>query len=76
MQTVKAMQALVASGKVRTWGVSNWQVRDLEQMHDAYGFYPAINQSAFNVQSAAPARCARNCDPNDPNTNPTRAPQL
>jgi diketogulonate reductase-like aldo/keto reductase len=44
LDTVKAMEALVAAGKIRTWGVSNWQVRDLQQMHDAYGYYPAINQ--------------------------------
>jgi diketogulonate reductase-like aldo/keto reductase len=44
MDTVRAMEALVRAGKARTWGVSNWQVRDLQQMHDAYGFYPAINQ--------------------------------
>ena len=44
MQTVQAMEALRAAGLIRVWGVSNWQVRDLEQMHDRYGFYPAINQ--------------------------------
>jgi diketogulonate reductase-like aldo/keto reductase len=27
MQTVPAMQAIVAAGYARTWGVSNWQVR-------------------------------------------------
>ena len=44
MQTVLAMEAIVKAGLARTWGVSNWQVRDLEQMYDMYGFYPAINQ--------------------------------
>jgi hypothetical protein len=44
MDVVQAMEALVASGKVRTWGVSNWQVRDLEQMYAKYGYYPALNQ--------------------------------
>ena len=49
MQTVQAMEKLVAGGKVRTWGVSNWQVRDLQQMHDVYGYYPAINQIEYHV---------------------------
>jgi diketogulonate reductase-like aldo/keto reductase len=44
MDTVKAMEALVAAGKIRTWGVSNWQVRDLQQMFDVYGYYPPLNQ--------------------------------
>ena len=48
MQTVQAMEKLVAAGKARTWGVSNWQVRDLQQMFDAYGYFPAINQIEFH----------------------------
>ena len=30
--------------------------------------------SAFNAYNAAPARCARNCNPNDPNTQPYTRP--
>ena len=37
LQTVQAYEAIVAQGLARTWGVSNWQVRDLEQMYAAYG---------------------------------------
>jgi diketogulonate reductase-like aldo/keto reductase len=48
MDTVQAMEKLVATGKARTWGVSNWQVRDLQQMFDLYGYYPAINQIEFH----------------------------
>ena len=29
---------------------------------------PKIFRCTFNAHNAAPARCARNCDPNDPNT--------
>ena len=29
----------------------------------------------FNAHNAAPARCARNCDPNYPKPDPTRAPR-
>ena len=48
MQTVVAMQAIVAAGYARSWGVSNWEVRDLQQMYDVYGFYPAVNQIEFH----------------------------
>ena len=44
LDTVLAFEALRKAGKIRTWGVSNWQVRDLQQMYDVYGFYPALNQ--------------------------------
>jgi len=53
LDTVVAMEKLVAAGLARTWGVSNWQIRDLEQMHDVYGFYPAINQ----IECVRGARC-------------------
>ena len=33
MQTVIAMEALLKAGSIKSWGVSNWQVRDLEQMY-------------------------------------------
>jgi diketogulonate reductase-like aldo/keto reductase len=49
MQTVVAMEAIVKAGLARTWGVSNWQVRDFEQMFDTYGFYPAINQIEYVI---------------------------
>ena len=52
LQTVQAYEAIVAQGLARTWGVSNWQVRDLEQMYAAYGYYPAINQ----IECAFPSR--------------------
>jgi len=48
MITVKAMEALVSQGLIKTWGVSNWQVRDFEQMYDMYGYYPAINQIEYH----------------------------
>ena len=48
LQTVQAMEAIVKAGFARTWGVSNWQVRDLEQMYAAYGYYPAINQIEYH----------------------------
>ena len=44
LDTVLAFEALRTAGLIRTWGVSNWEVRDLQQMYDVYGFYPSINQ--------------------------------
>jgi 2,5-diketo-D-gluconate reductase A len=44
MQTVVAMEAMRAAGYIRSWGVSNWEIRDLQQMYDMYGYYPSINQ--------------------------------
>ena len=44
LDTVVAFEALRAAGLIKAWGVSNWQVRDLQQMYDVYGYYPAINQ--------------------------------
>jgi len=44
IQTIQAFESLRAQGLVRTWGVSNWEIRDLQQAYDVYGFYPPINQ--------------------------------
>ena len=44
--TVEAMRALVAAGKVRHWGVSNFDVDDLQELADAAG--PAGQGCASN----------------------------
>ena len=44
LQVIPALQALKSQGLIKQWGVSNWNVRDLTQAYDAYGFYPPINQ--------------------------------
>lgn len=44
LQTVQAFEAMRAQGYIRAWGVSNWNVRDLQQMKAVYGYYPPINQ--------------------------------
>lgn len=48
LQTVVAFEAMRAAGLIRAWGVSNWNVRDLQQMYDAVGYYPPINQIEFH----------------------------
>jgi diketogulonate reductase-like aldo/keto reductase len=39
--TFRAMQALVGAGVARAIAVSNWQQRDLQQVHDATGAWPS-----------------------------------
>ena len=41
LQTFLAFQQLASAGTVRSVAVSNWQVRDLEQVYNATGLYPA-----------------------------------
>lgn len=44
MEAWGALKALKAAGKARAIGVSNWDIRDLQQLFDRYGEYPAVNQ--------------------------------
>ena len=32
MQTVQAFEDMRAAGLIKAWGVSNWEIRDLEQV--------------------------------------------
>jgi 2,5-diketo-D-gluconate reductase A len=48
MDTIQAFEDMRAAGFIRAWGVSNWQERDLQQMFDAVGYFPAINQIEFH----------------------------
>lgn len=44
----KQMEALVAAGLVRTIGVSNWRVSDLEQVIPTATITPAVNQVEYH----------------------------
>lgn len=44
VDTFKAFQQLRKEGKARAIGVSNFEVRELEQVFNATGEYPAVNQ--------------------------------
>ncbi len=48
LDTIQAYEAMRQQGLIKQWGVSNWQVRDLQQMYDAVGYYPSINQIEFH----------------------------
>ena len=48
-ETVEAMEELLRAGKIRTWGVSNFDVADMEQLLRAGGAAVATNQVLYNL---------------------------
>jgi diketogulonate reductase-like aldo/keto reductase len=53
-ETVAAFQALVASGKIRAWGVSNFDVDDLEEVASIAGAgLPVCNQVLYHPKERA-----------------------
>lgn len=53
-ETVAAFEQLVASGKIRSWGVSNFDVDDLEElMHVAGAGKVACNQVLYHLKERA-----------------------
>jgi diketogulonate reductase-like aldo/keto reductase len=48
-ETVEGMEALVAAGKIRRWGVSNLDRADMEELFRAGGEACATNQILYNV---------------------------
>ncbi|WP_344706466.1 aldo/keto reductase [Sphingomonas swuensis] len=48
-ETVEAMQALKAAGKIRHWGVSNLDTDDMEELVDAGGDGCATDQILYNL---------------------------
>lgn len=51
-ETVAAFEQLVAAGKIRAWGVSNFNVGDVEDL--PAGAIPAANQILYNVTRRGP----------------------
>lgn len=51
-ETVAGFEQLVAAGKIRAWGVSNFNVSDLENLPP--GSIPAANQILYNVTRRGP----------------------
>jgi diketogulonate reductase-like aldo/keto reductase len=51
--TVAAFQQLVQEGKILSWGVSNFDVSDLEEVRRAAGHPPACNQVFYHLQERA-----------------------
>jgi diketogulonate reductase-like aldo/keto reductase len=53
-ETVEAMEALQRAGKIRAWGVSNFDVADMEDLLAAGGHGCAANQILYNVARRGP----------------------
>lgn len=53
-ETVEAMEALVKVGKIRAWGVSNFDVDNMDALIAAGGTTCATNQILYNVTRRAP----------------------
>ena len=53
-ETVEGMEALVAAGKIRAWGVSNFDVADIRDLVQAGGTDCAANQVLYNVTRRGP----------------------
>jgi aryl-alcohol dehydrogenase-like predicted oxidoreductase len=53
VETLEAISALLKSGKIKTWGVSNyasWQILEIDQLCDSAGLpRPAVSQVLYNV---------------------------
>ncbi len=48
-ETVRGMEALIAAGKIRRWGVSNLDAADMDELFRAGGEACATNQILYNV---------------------------
>ena len=53
-ETVAGLEALKAAGKVRAWGVSNFDVEDMQALFEAGGEGCAANQVLYNVTRRGP----------------------
>ncbi len=53
-ETIAAFESLVTSGKIRSWGVSNFDVADLEQVAAIAGSgHPVCNQVLYHLRERA-----------------------
>ena len=48
-ETIRGFEDLLAAGKIRHWGVSNFDVREMEQLRASGGAACAVNQVLYNV---------------------------
>ena len=53
-ETVEAMQRLVDAGRIRRWGISNFDTIDMEELIAAGGHTCATNQILYNLTRRAP----------------------
>jgi diketogulonate reductase-like aldo/keto reductase len=48
-EVIEQFEALVAAGKIRRWGVSNFDVEDMDELHAAGGTRVGANQVLYNL---------------------------
>ena len=53
-ETVEGMEALVGAGKIRRWGVSNFDLADMEELFRAGGEGCATDQVLYNITERGP----------------------
>ena len=53
--TIAAFESLIESGKIRSWGVSNFDVDDMEELHSlGGGDAVCVNQILYNLKRRSP----------------------
>ena len=52
--TIEAFEALKAQGKIRAWGVSNFDIGDMQQLLEAGGENCEVNQILYNLGRRGP----------------------
>ena len=52
--TIEALEALIAQGKIRAWGVSNFDIGDMQQLLEAGGENCEVNQILYNLGRRGP----------------------
>jgi diketogulonate reductase-like aldo/keto reductase len=53
-ETIEGMDALIRAGKIRRWGVSNFDTADMDELFRAGGQACATNQVLYNVTKRGP----------------------
>lgn len=53
-ETIAGFEALLEAGKIRHWGVSNFDVADMDQLQDAGGSACAVDQILYNASRRGP----------------------
>lgn len=48
-ETVAAFEQLIADGKIRYWGVSNFDTKDMNDLFDVIEIHPQTNQVLYNL---------------------------
>ena len=53
-ETIEGMEALIRAGKIKAWGVSNFDTSDMDELRKAGGEACATNQILYNITERGP----------------------